>query len=271
MNLDKQRVGHQFNKSAYVYDQHSGMQREIVDALLGKADVKRMLRSQRDNVPVACDLGCGTGYALSKIASEVSPCYLIGLDLAPAMLQLAADRLAKTNNQHLNLLEGDIESSPVSSASVDLCISSSALQWCDNEAAFAEIHRILKPGGYALLSSFTLGTLAQWRELWGGVNNQRFLTLNEFETAARSSGLYVDELSCEQKVQSFLSFDAALASVRDLGAGNAGQSRGRGLMGANRFRRIVAQVNDIIGEKGQIDLVYEVVYLLAHKPAIHKV
>ena len=103
MNLDKQRVAHQFNKSAYVYDQHSGMQREIVDALLAKADVKRILSPQKAGVPVVCDLGCGTGYALSRVASEVSPCYLVGLDLAPAMLELAADRLADINNQYLNL------------------------------------------------------------------------------------------------------------------------------------------------------------------------
>jgi len=271
VNLDKQRVGHQFNKSAYVYDQHSGMQREIVDALLGKVDVKQMLSSQRSSMPVVCDLGCGTGYALSKVASELSPCHLVGLDLAPAMLHLAAERLAEINNQHLNLLEGDIEGVPLSSSSVDLCISSSALQWCDNEAAFSEIHRILKPGGYALISSFTLGTLAQWRALWGGINDQRFLSHSDFEASAKSSGLHVDQFSSEQKLQSFLSFDAALASVRDLGAGNAGQSRGRGLMGAKRFKRIIAQVNDLISQKGQIDLVYEVVYMLAHKPAIHKV
>lgn len=277
MNLDKRRVGRQFNKSAYVYDDHSAMQREIVDALLCKVDVNRMLSqalspsSYNDHAPVVCDLGCGTGYALSRVASEVSPCHLVGLDLAPAMLRLAADRLVDINNQYLNLLEGDIECLPLTASSVDLCISSSALQWCDNEAAFAEIHRILKPGGYGLLSSFALGTLAQWRALWGGVNDQRFLSPSDFEAAAKRSGLLVDELSNEQKIQSFPSFETALASVRDLGAGNAGRSRGRGLMGVSRLKRIIAQVSDIISRTGRIDLVYEVVYLVVHKPAIQKV
>jgi len=122
MNLDKRRVGHQFNKSAYVYDDYSGMQREIVDALLGKVSLSRMLSIRDAEVPVVCDLGCGTGYALSKVASEVSPCNLIGLDLAPAMLQVAADRLVNLNSQAVSFLEGDIENLPLSASSVDLCI-----------------------------------------------------------------------------------------------------------------------------------------------------
>ncbi len=277
MNLDKQRVGHQFNKSAYIYDDHSAMQREIVDSLIGKADVSGLLSRAMSpsiesiNVPTVCDLGCGTGYALSAIANNVVPCNLLGIDLAPAMLRVASDRLVDVKKQYLNLLEGDIESVPLRGTSIDLCISSSALQWCDNEAAFAEIYRILKPGAYALLSSFALGTLAEWRALWGGINDQRFLSLSDFESVARMSGLVVDELSSEQKIQPFPSFESALSSVRDLGAGNAGRSRGRGLMGASRLKGIVAQVNNIISQKGRIDLVYEVVYLVVHKPANCKV
>lgn len=276
MNLDKRRVGHQFNKSAYVYDGLSGMQREIVDALLNKANLNQMLPMQGVNAPTVCDLGCGTGYALSKVVREVSPCNLIGLDLAPRMLQMAAERLANINSQTLNsqtlnFIGGDIEHLPLSESSVDLCLCSSALQWCDNRAAIAEIYRTLKPGGYALLSSFTSGTLGDWRKLWGGVNDQRFLSVSDFEAAAQASGLIVDELSSEQKVQPFFSFKAALASVRDLGAGNAGQSRRRGLMGASRLTHIIAKVNDIISQNGQIDLVYNVVYLVAHKPTVDQV
>jgi len=264
MNLDKRRVGHQFNKSAHLYDGLSGMQREIVDALLAKVCFEQAFGGESD-FPTICDLGCGTGYALSKIAGKTPSSHLIGLDLAPAMLDIATDRLLGVGARSIEMMEGDIESLPIEAESVDLCFSSSALQWCDNSAAFAEIYRVLKPGGLAVVSSFTSGTLDDWRSLWGGRNDQRFLSEREFSDAASSTGLFVESLTAEQKVQSFYSFEAALASVRDLGAGNAGQSREKGLMGASHFRHVVQQVNELIARNGHISLIYNVVYLVARK------
>ena len=49
-------------------------------------------------------------------------------------------------------------------------------------SAFEQISTVLKPGGRALISSFLKGTLLAWRELWGGRNDQGFLSLSEIKS-----------------------------------------------------------------------------------------
>lgn len=281
MSVDKHQVQRQFDRSAEQYDSLSAMQRDIVDSLM--AELPKQLndaniennstsiegRSKTGSVelPVICDLGCGTGYALSQLSSIYRSAKLTGLDLAPAMLRAAERRLSAVENSAIraDFVQGDIESLPFSSNSVDLCFSSSAIQWCNTELAAKQMHTVLKPGGSALISSFLAGTLQNWRALWGK-NDQSFLSIVEFERAITNSGLVLDRLWTESHIQSFDSFRGALNSIRNLGAGNASGTRSKGLMSRTRFASIAAQVDAIIQKDGVIELNYQVVYAKTSKP-----
>jgi len=283
MSIDKHQVQRQFNRSAAQYDNLATMQREIVDTLmielpeslnLGIARARVDNNSRSDNSDcensdsvVICDVGCGTGYALLQLSNIYPSAKLTGLDIAPAMLQAAARRFSAGENTALRveLLQGDIESLPFGPSSLNLCFSSSAIQWCDTAVAAKQMYTALKPGGSALISSFLRGTLQSWRALWGN-NDQRFLSLAEFERAISSSGLVLDRLWTESYIQSFDSFHGALKSVRNLGAGNASAARPKGLMSRARFADIRAQVDAIIQQNGVIELSYQVVYAKASKP-----
>jgi arsenite methyltransferase len=102
-----------------------------------------------DNGATVLDLGCGAGTDLLIAAQMVGPTgRAIGIDMTPTMLERArrsADEMALDN---IDLHEGLIESLPLEDESVDVVISNGVIDLVpDKEAVFAEIDRVLKPGG----------------------------------------------------------------------------------------------------------------------------
>jgi ubiquinone/menaquinone biosynthesis C-methylase UbiE len=94
------------------------------------------------------DVGIGTGANL--------PCYppglrITGIDLSPAMLAVARQR-AQELGVDARLREGDAQALPFDDASFDTVVCTLVL--CavpDDDAAIAEMHRVLRPGGNLLL------------------------------------------------------------------------------------------------------------------------
>ncbi len=104
------------------------------------------------------DLGCGTGrdvYLLSRLVGERG--HVIGIDMTPEQLAVArrhqawqAERYGHARS-NVQLIEGRIEdlaACGIADASVDIVISNCVLNLSpDKEKVFAEIFRVLKPGG----------------------------------------------------------------------------------------------------------------------------
>lgn len=102
------------------------------------------------------DLGCGTGrdaYLVSRLVGATGR--VIGLDMTPAQLEVArqaqAPHRALTGLDNLDFRDGRIEdlaAAGIGDASVDVVISNCVLNLsADKARVFAEILRVLKPGG----------------------------------------------------------------------------------------------------------------------------
>ena len=104
------------------------------------------------------DLGSGAGNDAFVARTLVGPAgRVIGVDMVPDMVDKArrnAERLAADNvTFHL----GEIEQLPVEDATVDVVISNCVLNLVPDKArAFAEIRRVLKPGGHFSVSDIVL-------------------------------------------------------------------------------------------------------------------
>src|SRR4051794_28286898 len=100
------------------------------------------------------DLGCGAGTDLLIAAQMVgSEGRAIGIDMTPAMLARANASAAEMGLANVELHESLIESLPVDDASVGVVISNGVIDLIvDKDAAFAEIDRVLKPGGRVLVA-----------------------------------------------------------------------------------------------------------------------
>jgi SAM-dependent methyltransferase len=111
---------------------------------------------RRSRGSVILDIGCGPGDLVVAVSRRLRESRIIGMDLSPSML-LWAGRHATTDGR-VKFMVGDAADLPFDDASVDLIISTLSLHhWAEPADAFAEMARVLSPGGVALI--YDLGLL----------------------------------------------------------------------------------------------------------------
>jgi SAM-dependent methyltransferase/TusA-related sulfurtransferase len=105
------------------------------------------------------DIGSGSGTDLLLAARMVGEDgHAIGLDMTAAMLAKVARSVATAGASNVRLLEGNAEKIPLPDASVDVVTSNGVLNLVpDKRTAFAEIHRVLRPGGRVQIGDIALG------------------------------------------------------------------------------------------------------------------
>src|SRR5205814_6731524 len=95
------------------------------------------------------DLGSGGGIDVLLSARRVGPTgHAIGVDMTDEMLALARRNADEAGATNVEFRKGTIERLPLDESSVDVVISNCVINLAsDKRAVFAEIARVLKPGG----------------------------------------------------------------------------------------------------------------------------
>lgn len=98
---------------------------------------------------IVLDLGSGAGSDVFRAASKVGPeGRVIGVDFSPEMIAAATKNAEAAGHANVEFRSGDIESLPVANESVDVVLSNCVVNLAPDKAkVFAEVHRILRPGG----------------------------------------------------------------------------------------------------------------------------
>jgi SAM-dependent methyltransferase len=124
---------------------------------------------------VVLDLGCGAGTDLLIAAQMCGPAgRAIGVDMTPGMLERAAASAREMGLANVEVHESLIETLPLDDAAVDVVISNGVIDLVpDKDAVFAEIDRVLRPGGRLQVADVVIHTevSADAREridLWTG-------------------------------------------------------------------------------------------------------
>lgn len=98
------------------------------------------------------EVGSGRGGGARHIADYFKPTFYTGMDLAQSAVDLA-NRIHVFPN--LKFIQGNAESIPVASDSVDVVVNvESCHAYGSIEKFLSEVKRVLKPGGYLLLVDF---------------------------------------------------------------------------------------------------------------------
>ena len=112
------------------------------------------------------DVGTGPGWLLIELHRACPELRLMGLDVSPAMVAKARRNMALAGlTERIPVVEGQAGRIPFGDAEFDAVISTGALHhWKKPVAGLDEVHRVLKPGGMALIYDIVNDTPHDVRE-----------------------------------------------------------------------------------------------------------
>lgn len=257
--LDKRKVAQSFSRAAHTYDAVATLQREVGQHLLQQ--IPPNLTPQ-----CALDLGCGTGFFSRRLRQQFPSAELIGVDIAQGMLEFS-------RNSHGDLAKwlcGDAEQLPFADASIDLIFSSLAIQWCTaTDRLFAELRRVLTPGGFGVLATLGPATLHELRHAWQQVDG--YVHVNQFESAERmqaaisTAGLHLKDWQTQQRQLRYERLVDLTRELKALGAHNVNVGKPGGLTGRKKIEAFKHAYEQCRCD-GLLPASYEIFYVLVQAP-----
>ncbi len=215
-NPDKVKIRQSFAAASATYDGAAELQRTVGKALLASVFAETFTGR-------VLDLGCGTGFVTAELLSVNSNQSMIAVDIAMGMLNATRSKLINHNN--VSYVCADAEYLPIAASTMDAVVSNLALQWCRNlEAVFADLKRVIKPGGQLVFSTFGPQTLQELKTAWATVDDfshvNEFYTVAELEVFLRQAGFRQLQIESRTYVSSYDSVLDLMHELKAIGAQN---------------------------------------------------
>lgn len=251
-----------FSRFAASYDSHAQLQQSVLFNAM--RDVEQHFKPNMQML----DGGCGTGYLAELLRSCDIPFNVSALDSAPGMCAQAARR--ELRDHAYRVACGDLEAMPFASNVFDIVISSLTMQWIFPRLdALSEFYRTLKPGGYAVITTFGPMTLQELRWAFGEVDDaphvSEFAAPDAIAEWAKDGGFTIENIRTEFRVVNYESVRKLMAEIRAIGASNKLESRRKSLTGRKRFQQMEEIYKEAYETERGIPASWEVLYILLRK------
>ncbi|MHC0430276.1 SAM-dependent methyltransferase [Streptomyces sp. O3] len=147
------------------------------------------------------DVGCGIGLPAIRVA-ETTAAEIVGVSNNQAQIDEASRRAAERGlSGRVSFAYADAEAMPYADGAFDVVWALETLPHLDRARAFAELRRVLKPGGRLVLTDFLLRaplvgeSKKMVEEFEAGMQGNPRLLLDEYRALLLASGLELEELS----------------------------------------------------------------------------
>ncbi len=233
---EKRQTRRSFEQAAAGYDGAAVLQREVAQRLLERLDIMK-LEPER-----ILDLGCGTGHCIPELMARYKRADIVALDIAHPMLEQARKRGRWLRRPRC--VCADAERLPFADASFELVFSNLMLQWCvDIDTVFAELRRVLRPGGLILFTSFGPDTLKELRDSWAQVDGyahvNAFLDMHDVGDALVKARFADPVMDVERITVTYPDVWKLMRELKQVGAHNVTAGRPRGLTGKSQLQQLV--------------------------------
>jgi SAM-dependent methyltransferase len=118
-----------------------------IDVASRENAIRSLEKHLSDPAPLIIDIGCSSGLLIERLKTRLPHATIMGADYAQGPLQSLVERMPG-----IPLLQFDLASCPLPDACVNGVVALNVLEHIeDDRAAMRQIHRILKPGGVAVI------------------------------------------------------------------------------------------------------------------------
>ncbi len=154
--MDTVLIAKKYRRNAYFYD--------FVTQAFSRMRSQAISRLGLTPGQIVLDFGCGTGLSFAGIEQDIGPAgKLIGVDLSPAMLAHAREKVARSGWQNVTLLQANAEEVELPPASVDAVLSFYTHDIMSSRRAVERAVRALRPGGrFVIAGSRLAGGARGW-------------------------------------------------------------------------------------------------------------
>lgn len=165
-SVDKtQQVREMFDSIAPAYDFMNRAMTMGIDHLWRRKAVRLLRDCQHDDI---LDIATGTGDLAIRLARELDPIAVTGVDLSEGMIEIGREKVEKAGlSEVVTLGIGDCLLLPFTDASFDVVTCAYGVRnFADLAAGYREMHRVLRPGGRAVILELSTPTSAAVKPLY---------------------------------------------------------------------------------------------------------
>ena len=265
VRLDKVGISRAFTDAADAYDRWAQAQRRIAANLVRRIPDtsvrQRML-----------DLGCGTGTLVDPLMQRFPDATLLGLDLAPGMIDICRNKWA--DNPQLEFEQADIETF-CCDKTFDLVCSSCTFQWlADLDLTIRRWTDKLLPGGMFAAAVLIAGSFDELGRAYAHATGRPMPGLYlpqpaDVSEPFVSAGLQVALAEAEQVSVCHDDAREVIRSFRRTGA-NFRYQADYSPLPVGTMRRLIDFYDEHFAEPPPpegVSVTYQVLYLLAEKPS----
>lgn len=205
------RVRTIFSSIAGRYDVFNALASMGIDRLWRRALVKTSALTNDSRV---LDLCAGTGDVSLAIANQAAPAEVVVTDFTPEMLEIAERKAGEyTGRSLLTFKLADAQELPFADESFDVVtVAFGVRNLPERERNFAEVLRVLKPGGRYVILEFSRPPFAPWRGAYHVYLRHAIPAIGGLLTGERDGFVYLND-----SIRRFPSQPELAAELREAG------------------------------------------------------